>query len=183
VSRDSDNALAIARVAAQVQTIAQARAVLGAVASTLQQAYGRLDELHNVAGQRDEMRSRLDAVNAFAQRTYAIWTDDPDLQDQEISSTNASRVGVCMAQASNALKDVQELAGQDFWNFAEILQDSLAATGAMAGRATQSVTNAIAAGGSAFVTAAWSTILVVAIAGGIYFFRRPIVAALGKVAS
>lgn len=157
--RATDTAFAIADVAAKVNTIGQARAVLGTVTATLAKAYGRLDELTNLAGLRDEARSRLDSVNAFAGRVYATWNDDAELQDEEISAVNATKVGICMAQANDVLKDVEELANEDFWNFAELLRESLAAAGGLAGGAIQSVTNSVAAGVSAFVASAWPTLL------------------------
>lgn len=170
--RAKDTALAIAAVASRVNTIGQARAVLGTVSATLEQAYARLPEVTSVADLRDAARSRLDQVNNYAQRIYAIWTDDPELQDQEISIVNASKVGVCVAQANDALRDVEELANEDFWNFTELLEESLANAGKLAGGAAQSVTNAISGGVSAFVAAAWPTILLVAAgAAAVYFLR------------
>ncbi len=159
--RATDTALAIAGVASQVSTIGQARAVLGTTTATLAQAYSRLGDLTSLAGLRDEARSRLDAINAFAGRVYSIWNDDPDLQAEEISTVNATKVGICLAQANDALKDVEELANEDFWNFAELLRESLAAAGKLAGDAIQSITNAVGAGVGAFVTSAWPTLVLV----------------------
>jgi hypothetical protein len=175
----TDTALSIASVAAQVSTIGQARAVLGTVSSTLQDGYTKLPQISTTAGLRDAAQSRLDVVNNFAQRVYAIWNDDPQLQDEEISAVNATKVGICMAQASDALKDIEDAASQEFWNFTDLLNDSLAAAGSLGGNAVQSVTNAIAAGGAAFVTAAWPTLLIVGgVVVGAYLFRKEIFSAV-----
>lgn len=175
--RATDTALSIASVASQVSTIGQARGVLGTVSSTLQQAYSRIPDISSTAGLRDAASARLDVVNNFAQRVYAIWNDDPELQDEEISVVNATKVGICMAQANDALKDIEEAADQDFWDFTQLLTDSLAAAGSIGGHAVQSVTNAIAAGGAAFVTAAWPTLLILGAAGvGVYLFRKQLFA-------
>jgi hypothetical protein len=170
--RAKDTALAIAQVASQVNTIGQARAVLGVVSTTLEQAYLRLPDITSIADLRDAVRSRLDQTNAYARRVYATWNDDPDLQDQEISAVNAAKVGAAMAQANDALKDVEELANEDFWDFGQLLRDSLANAGSLAGGAVQSVTNAIAGGVTAFIASAWPTILlVVAGAATVYILR------------
>jgi hypothetical protein len=175
--RASDTSVAIAQVAAKVNTIAQARAALGVVTGTLAQAYSRLDDLTSLAGLRDEARSRLDAVNRFAQRTYAIWTDDPELQEEEISAVNATKVGICLAQANDALKDVEELANEDFWDFAGLLREAIANAAKLAGDAIQSVTNAVAAGGAAFLASAWPTLLLLgAAAVGLYLVRDKVLA-------
>lgn len=170
--RATDTSLAIAQVAAKVNTIGQARAALGVVSRTLEQAYSRLPDITSIADLREATRGRIDAKNAFAQRVYAIWNDDPELQDEEISAVNATKVGICMAQANDVLKDVEELANEDFWNFTELLREAIENAGRLAGQAIQSITNAIAAGGGAFVAAAWPTLLLVG-AGlvGLYLVR------------
>lgn len=200
MGRDKDTSLAIAAIAARVNTIGQARAVLGVAANVIGDAYTHLPDIKantlgvilagpvlgwfestSIDDVRAAAKSRLDAANTYAQQVYAIWNSDPDLQDEEISATNATKVGFALARANDVLKDIQNLAQTDYWNFGDLLNDALAQAGQLAGSAVQSVTNAIAAGTAAFVWSSWPTLLLIAGAVGVYVFRKPIIAAISKV--
>lgn len=121
----TDTKVAIAKVAAQVQTIGQARAVLGETTRILREGYARLDEITSLADLRATARSYLDQVNAYAQRIYSTWNDDPDLQDEDISLVNITRVATCLEQARIAVREVEAIAETDYWDFVGALTEVL----------------------------------------------------------
>lgn len=187
------SSLAIAKAAAKVTTIGQARAALGVVTSVLRQAYEKIDQVDQIGAAdivtgfaalkyssvrelRQAARDRLDVVNAYAGRIYAIWTGDADLQDEEISTTNALKVALCCAQANDALENVEQLAHEKLWDLASLLEESVRATGQIAGASVQAVTSAVAAGVGAFVWGAWPTLLVIGVA--LFVLREPVKKAL-----
>jgi hypothetical protein len=122
----TDTKAAIAQIATQVQSIGQARAVLGVVTQVLKEGYEKLDSVSSLAGLRDSSQSLLDQTNAYAAKIYAVWTDEPDLQSEEISVMNQLRVATCLEQARENVRMVEEAAAMDFWNLAQLLTDSLA---------------------------------------------------------
>jgi hypothetical protein len=191
----SDTTFRIAAVAAQVQTIGQARAVLGETAKVLREAYGRLDEVHNVGGSvgdllladwlrsgglRDEFRSSLDIANAYAQGIYTIFAGaTPDLYDEEISVQNARRVGAALERAREILRDIEDEAGREWWNFAELLTVALETVG----KALATGVGAVARGAAAVTGAVWQGFWPYILVGGVvllaYLFRRRILAVFG----
>lgn len=201
-------AASLAASASRITTVGAARAVLGEITAVLHQAYGKLDEIgrgfgnavlggsspHHETSQgtlddanaetRDAARARLDGVNNFAARIYdAIGTADPDLQAEEISAWNSSRVALCMVQTQDALDDVEAAIGSTLWDFPQTMQDITAGIGETAGNAVQATGNAIAAGATAFVAGAWKTLAVAGVVATLYVFRAPILRAIGKAAA
>jgi hypothetical protein len=174
----ASSAIALAAVAAKITTIGDARAALGVVSHTLANAYERLPDITTTADLRDTAREYLDQVNSYAQRIYRIWNDDPDLQDEDISTLNASKVGLCISQANKALSDIENLANTEYWDIAEAIEEVLRTVGHVAGATIQAIGNAVAAGGTALFAAAWPTLLVAGLIAGVYYFRKPIFAAL-----
>ena len=165
----------LAAVAAKVTTIGRARMALGKCTELLQAGYAKINQasLWDDDELKGAMRDRLDVVNAYAQGIYAtIGTDDPDLQEEEISAISAGRVGLVIAQTDEALTDIDEAIHENTFDVAATLGLALAIAGDTAGSAVQSVTNAVAAGGAAFVAAAWPTLLMGAAAVGLYFWFR-----------
>ena len=179
----SANALSIAATAAKIQTIADIRAAMGAVTLTLSQAYARLDDISWIAGEKKAATDLIDTVNKSAQLLYAKYNDDPDLQDEDISAWNAHLAGQVIAQANDALTTVENAANENLWDISSIVDDALVTVGHKVGTTIQGVTNAIAGGASAFLSAAWPTVLLVA--GGVilYVYRKPILNAIAKAAS
>ena len=181
----ASNPLKLAAVAARITTIGQVRAAMGAVTLTLSRGYAQLDELTSIAGVRDDARNLLDTVNKSAQILYGIYNDDPDLQAEEITTAHAASAGKIIAEANDALKLVENVAGQNLFDIGQIVSDSLdqikaetSAVGDAAGATLQGATNAITAGVSAFVWAAWPTLLIVGAVGVAYFYRARLAAAL-----
>ncbi len=173
----SDNAITIAQVAASVQTVGQARAVLGKISELLREAYAKLEDVTNIEGVRDAARSRIDVVNAYAGGIYAVMPSDQASQDLPLDANQARRVGLAMAQAQDALKDTEEAAGLEVWDVSAILSETVASVGGTVGGGLSSVTNSIAAGGAAFVSAAWPVVIVaLVLVGGyaVYRFRGAI---------
>lgn len=178
----SSSAIALASTAAKIQNVAQVRAAMGAVSSTLALGYPYLDSISWIAGEKEAARAVLDTVNVSAQKLYNIYTDDPDLQDEDISTWHAHLAGEVIAQANDALKTVEAAAKEDLWDIASIVSDALTIVGQTAGKTIQSVTNAAAAGATAFVWAAWPTLLLVGAGVLLYVFRDKVAAAIRSVA-
>lgn len=170
----ASSSIALASVAAKIDTIAQVRAAMGAVTVTLAEGYSKLDEITSIAGVKDAARSLLDTVNKSAGILYNIYNDDPDLQDEEISTYHAHIAGVIISEANDALTSVEKAADFSFWDIAAIVDQALATVGAAVGSTLQGITNAIAAGGSAFFTAAWPTLAIIgaALAVGLYLYHK-----------
>lgn len=175
----SSSAFELAATASKITTIGQVRAAMGAVSATLAQGYPYLDQISWIAGEKDAARALLDTVNTSAQKLYAIYNDDPELQDEEISTWHATVAGQIISEANDALKTVEQAAKQDLWDIASIVDDALANVGQAAGQTIQKVTNSVAAGAAAFAFAAWPTILIIAGLGLAYLYRGKIAAALG----
>lgn len=187
----TDNAATIAAIASSIQTVGEARAALGKVAELLQQGYSRVDGRLTgsfapvAAGElRAAARSRLDVVNNYAHKTYeSLSSDDADQADQ-IGILDASRVGLSLAQAQDALKDIEAVEAEDIWNIADLLKDSVAnaahLAGSTAGSVIQTAGNAVAGAGSAVFQQAWPVLLVVAGAAILYVFRAPLLRVVGR---
>jgi len=165
----------LAAVAAKVTTIGAARAALGECTRLLQAGYAKINQadLWDEDELKEACRDRLDVVNAYAQGIYAtIGTSDPDLQAEEISALNCSRVGLVIAQTDDALSDIDEAINENTFDVAGTLKLALAIAGETAGSAVQSVTNAVAAGGAAFIASAWPTLVIGAAAVGLVLWIR-----------
>lgn len=173
----ASSSIALAAAAAKIQTVAQVRAAMGAVTVTLAKGYALLPQVTTVSGLQDEARSLLDKVNQTATKLYNVYTDDPELQDEEISTVHAHAAGAILADANSALKLIEEATTITF-DVASIVSDALAVVGRAAGTTLQTATNALAAGATAFVWASWPTLLIVAVVA--YFFRRPLLGALRR---
>lgn len=182
----SDNALTIASVAATVQTVGQGRAVLGKVAELLKQAYGLVDTIggadhpltSNTLGilatseTRDAAKSRIDVVNAYAGGVFALLPADDARQTDLLTTRQSGQIALCMRQAQDALKDIEEAAGVDYWDLSQIFSDTVASVAGRVGGGLQAVTNAAAAGGAALFSSAWPLALgAVVLLGGYLFFR------------
>jgi hypothetical protein len=159
----SDNAATIAAVAASIQTVGQARAALGAASDLLKQAYEKLPVISTTADLRQAASDRLDVVNAYASGIYAILPADDASQGNQIDTLTANRVGLALAQSQDALKDIEDTANLEIWNIRAILTDAISTAATWTGGGIQAVTNAVAAGGSAFVASAWPTLLIVGV--------------------
>jgi hypothetical protein len=162
-----DTSATIAAVAADVHTVGQARATLGRTSELLADAYTRLPDITG-ADNRDAARELLDQANDYAQRVYG---ELPNADaDQAIDATTALRVGGAFGTTRRALRRVEEAADQTYWDYAGALRDTLTMAGSAAGDAVQSVTNAVAAGGAAFLASAWPTVLLIGAAVALYIF-------------
>jgi hypothetical protein len=179
------NALKLAAVASRITTIGQVRAAMGAVTLTLSQGYAKLDELTTIADVQSSARALLDVVNKSASILYGIYNDDPDLQDEEITAAHAASAGRIMAEGNDALKVIEDATKQNLFDIGQVVSDALdaikdeaVAVGNAVGATVQGLTNAAAAGLSAFAWAAWPTLLVVGALGVAYVYRARLVAAL-----
>lgn len=176
----ASNAFELAATAAKIHTIADVRAAMGAVTLTLSKAYARLDEISTIAGENKAARDLLDTVNKSANLLYHKYGEDPELFDQEISTWNAHLAGQVIAQANDALKTVEAAANEDIWNIASIVDEGLGNAGKWTGMGVQGVTNALSSGLSAFVSAAWPTLVIIGGVAVLYFYRDRVFAALKR---
>lgn len=172
----TDTAIRIARIAATIHTVAQARAVLGKTASILHEAYGRTDEITG-ADNRAAAIDLLDEANAYAQKVYADLPSDGAHQQDVVSAVMAARVGGALGTAERAIRRVEDAANAVYWDYFGALEQTLEAVGGGIGKGIQSVTNAAAGGAWALIKAAWPTMLIVlAVLAGLiylrYFLRR-----------
>ena len=170
-------ALDLASLASRIQTVAHARAVLGRVTELLREAYERLDAIPTAEGLRDASRDLLDTVNRYAGRIYdEIGTDDPELQTEEISAFNASRVALALHQSNKALQQIEENANTTYWDFvgamAEVLDRVDTTIRTVPGKITGSLGAAASGALSAFFFATWPWLLAGGVAVGAAFYWR-----------
>ena len=183
----SDTALTIAKVAASVKTVGQARAVIGKSTEFLHDAYEKLDELPSGtiggflsgAGDSDDVRkaarSLLDQANAYCGKVYAKLPDDEGSQGNVIDPLTAGQVGLCLAQSQSALKSVEEAADTEYWDFFGALTEVLKTVGEVTGHIIAKTAAAVAGGGFALFKAAWWVFLLIGLVVGLllYFRFRP----------
>ena len=180
----SDTALTIAKVAARVKTVGQARAVIGKSTTLLSEGYDKLSALPSgtlggflsSAGDSDDVRaaakSLLDEANAYCTKVYAKLPDDDASQSNVIDPLTARQVGACLATSQSALKSVEEAANTDYWDFFAALTDVLVAVGEAAGHALAKTAAAVAAGGGALFKAAWWVFLIIGLVVGVLLYLR-----------
>ncbi len=167
----TDTKLAIAKIASSVQTIGQARAALGATTRVLSDGYAKLDSLTSVAGVRDSARSLLDQNNAYAARIYATWNDDPELQDEDISILKCTQVAACLEMARSNVRLIEDIAKEDLWSFASILEEAIKAVAA-AGNGLAQIIKIPLAFGAGMLQGLWPILLVVGFGFIIFFWAR-----------
>ncbi len=171
----SDTPFSIAVLAAKVQTIGQARAVLGKTSELLHDAYGKVGEVTTLAGLREEYIRQLDIVNAYAQGLYAIYAGaDPDLFDEEISFQNAARIGLALERARKLLTDIEADANEEWWSITAILQAALESAGKAVATTLTTAANAVAAAAPSLVLGLWPLWVIAGIVIYILYFRKKV---------
>lgn len=189
----ASSSIRIGLAAAKIGNVGELRAAMGAVTLTLSQGYAVMDGLTNIAGVQDAARTLLDTVNKSAGLLYAKYPDPqlaagaygPPVDLMSLSTWDAHLAGVVVAEANDALASVEKVAAQNLFDIAQVVSDAIdvfdaeiAAVGGAVGAAVQDATNALASGVSAFVTAAWPTLLLVGLGVTAYVYRGKIVKAL-----
>lgn len=139
-----------AQLLARMRTNRQGRAVLGAVAQTLRVAYEQHLPLYaqvSSAGRQLEaaMKSRLDGINNYAQRVYAVIPDD----DMPISDLLRSKVGLTLAQARDAANDIDEAVRSQRISAGDVLEGVADILTRLVAAALGAVGNALIPGGGA----------------------------------
>ena len=179
----SDSPFAIATLAAKVQTVGQARVVLGRAAELLQDGYTKLPDIPNIAGLADESKRQLDLSNAYAQSIYAIYSGaTPDLFDEEISFQNAARVGLALERARQTLRNIEDAADTEWWDILGALEAALDSVQKALVWTASTVANVVAAAGAPLLSAFWPYLLLAGGAYVVYLNRSPILAALRSIA-
>lgn len=167
----TDTTFAMARLASKVQTVGQARAVLGKTAELLRDGYSKLDTLTNLGGLRDGYRDSLDIANAYAQGVYAIYSGaTPDLYDEEISIQNAARVGLSLERARKILVEIEDAAEVQWWDIVAILQEALNAVQSAITWTAGTLAKTAAAVAAPIVSTFWPWLLAIAV--GLFFYFR-----------
>jgi hypothetical protein len=178
----SSSALDLAAAASKITNVVQIRAAMGAVTTTLAQGYAQLASITTTEGVQQAATDLLNTVNASATALYGKYTDEADLQDEDISVWNAHLAAVVISEANDALTDVEQAANLNLWDIAAIVEQALTLVGAAVGSGLQSITNAVVAGASAFAWASWPTLLLVGAGVIAYYNRDKIFKAIGKSA-
>lgn len=155
----TDTMAAIAAIAIQVQTVGQARAVLGKATELLANGYARLGDLPGDVA--EAAQDLLDGSNAYAGGIYAMLPTADAAQGQQLAAAMAGRVGAALETSRKALRQVEEDADADYWDFLGALQEVLQAVGGAAGDAVQGVVNAAAAGAGAFIKNSWGALILI----------------------
>lgn len=170
---------AIAKVAAGIGNIGQARAVLGAVADTIQKAYNVLPTVSSVEGIRDNFAERLDHLNTTATGLYAIYAGaTPDLFDQEITTQHAMQIGWTISTANELFNDIEAQGGVTYFSFSDIATQALVNAGTWVGQGVDAVAKPLAAGGAALLEGLWPYLLGAGLILGLYWYRAPLLRAL-----
>lgn len=179
----SDGTFAIAALAARVHTVGEARAVLGSAAQMLQEAYTKVPNVSTIAGLREETRRQLDLANDYAQEVYAIYSGaTPDLFDEEISFSNAARVGLALERARLGLRQTEDALDAEYWNIAAVLEAALQSAKSAVEWTVHQLANAAAAVTAPIVDAFWPILLVAGVGAVIVWkYRGQLVKTVGGV--
>jgi hypothetical protein len=180
----SDTALTIAKVASQVKTVGQARAVIGKSTTLLADGYTKLPSLPSGtllgdltgAGDSDDVQKSaqllLDQANAYCAKVYGTLAADDDSQGNVIGPLTARQVGACLATSQGALKSVEEAADTDYWDFFAALSEVLQTVGEAAGHVIAKTAAAVAGGLGAMFKAAWWVFLILGLVVGLLLYLR-----------
>lgn len=112
-----------AQLLAGMRTNRQGRAVLGAIAQTLRVAYEQRLPLYAQIGAAGRqlaaaMKSRLDGINSYAQRVYAVVPGD----DAPVSDLLRNKIGLTLAQARDAANDIDETVRSQHLHVGDVAQ-------------------------------------------------------------
>jgi hypothetical protein len=169
----SDTTFAIAKVAGEIHTIGGARAALGAVSEMLRDGYTKLPEIAGSSPFSElAFRTYLDTANARAQELYAIYAGaTPDLFDEEISLTNAGRIGFLLESTRKVLTDIEAVAARDYWDIAGTISRAVA----LAQKAIEWTAGLVGKSAAAIIApilkAFWPVLLIVGVVLAVYLFR------------
>jgi len=172
----SDSPFAISKLAAKVQNIGQARAVLGKTADLLREGYDKVAGVASIfvpgtGALESGLRDSLDSVNALAMAEYKIFAGaTPDLFDEEISFQNAAKIGLCMERARQVLTQIEDANDTEYWNIVEILEEALRAVGEAVVWTVQTIAKAAVAGTTPIISAFWPWLLLIGAAVFLYYF-------------
>jgi hypothetical protein len=180
----TDTPLTIAKVAAGVKTVGQARAVIGKATTLLADGYTKLPQtpsgtiLGDLTGAGDDDNVRkasqvlLDQANAYCQKIYAKLPTDDDSQSNVVDVLTARQVGACLATSQVALKSVEDAADTDYWDFFAALTQVLTTVGEAAGNVIAKTAAAAASGFGAMFKAAWWVFLILGLVIGLLLYLR-----------
>lgn len=168
----SDNAATIAAVAAKCKTVGAARAALGNVSRLLGGAYAITDEasLWDESELKDAIRGRLDTVNRGAQRLYATLPTADAAQPEPVTAEQAAKLGLVLAQAQEAVKDVEKAIAENRFDIAGTILEGIELAAETAGKAADKASKGALAALFAFVRSAWLTLTIVALVLALWFF-------------
>ena len=173
---------------ADVQTIGQLRAALGVLTDYLAQGYAQLPNISTDQGLRASVQKYLDTVNAYAGSIYARQPTDVLAQNYEVGFMDAGRLGLAAGQTDDVLAEVSRAANVSDFKLGAVngrLQCSAKQAATDAGAAIGSVAAApfqgITAGAVSFLYGARTILIGAGVVAVLYIFRKPLIAAIGKV--
>lgn len=168
----SDNAATIAAVADKVRTVGQARVALGNLTRLLQQAYAKTDDadLWDESELKDSIRGRLDVVNNYAQKIYGTLPSDDASQGDPVPAATAPKIGLVLAQAQEACKDIEKALKENQFDIAGTILEGLHLAAETAGHVADKATKGLLAAIFAFVRSAWLPIVIALGVVAVWFF-------------
>lgn len=171
-----DSSLDIATVVGQIRTNKGARDALGIISGMLHNAYLQLDNISTSQGLRNQAESYLNTVNGYAQEIYGKIPDD----NGALGAANGARLGLVASQTNDALANIEEAAHVSEFHLAASLRKAVEDVGKDVGNIAASPFNGLTAALIAFLHSARTGLIIVGVAGAVYVFRRPILAAVAK---
>jgi len=159
-------------LAAKVQTVGGARAVLGEVSEILRDGYTKLGAFAGAGGAvlDASFRAALDTANDYAQGIYAIYAGaTPDLYDQEISTTNAVRIANALETSREILRELELAIQKDQWDIVGRLQAALDKAQKAIEWTAGLIGKAAAAAVTPILGAFWPYLLIIAVGLFAYF--------------
>lgn len=192
----SDTALTIAKVASQVKTVGQARAVIGKSTELLADGYTKLPDTPtgstdsflfkytplgffaddtgtaDSANVRKAAQDLLDQANAYCKKVYDALPSDDASQGNVVDVLTARQIGACLASSQSALKSVEEAAATEYWDYFAALSEVLKAVGEAAGHIIAKTAAAVAGGLGAMIKAAWWVFLILGLVVGLLLYLR-----------
>ncbi len=173
----SDSATDIASVVSKLTTNDQARDALGIMASMLREAYTQAEtSISSGQGLQAQAISYLNEVNAYAQEIYAGIPNDR----AALGAANAARLGLVASQTNDALANISEAVGVSDWHVASALKKAVREVSSDVGDIAATPFVGLTAALVAFLHSARTGLIIVGVAGAVYIFRKPILAALAK---
>lgn len=121
---------ALEAIAAGINTVGQARAVLGEAARLLREAFSKIEDVPGGDDVREAVKSLLNSANNYAQKIYGGLSSNADEQADPISQQTRLQVAAALQSAEAGLANVEESLGESYWDFPAAMRIVLSGVGA-----------------------------------------------------